>query len=215
MIIPILIMFVVIIAFIIDAVKDLDLVPPLVLIAVIVASIMNYTECYYLVLALPLRYIINTLLKKNIVKTLGLKQVIIPFIQPLLYILSGILIGITAQKFLALPLDPWVAKTVFILCSYLALSLTISPSLLTLSTPINLLPTETETLSKIMYIVAIIIGIICTIYTLPYTSFYILIPLASVAVMLFYKNRIGFIWKYITIILFFLQLLVLTTILKP
>lgn len=203
----------VVVMFIVDIIKGADLLPPVVLSSIIVASILNCSECYYLALALPLRYPIYIVLQKSIVKKLGLKYVISPFIQPLAYVVSGIVIGLVAQKFLALPLDPWTAKTIFIFCSYLAISLTISPSLSSLSSPLKfLLITELDSLRRVLYTVALLVGAICILFVLPYIKYYIVIPLASIFILRLFRNRIEFIWRHLAVTLFFIQVLMLSII---
>lgn len=208
--IPILLILLIVISFIIDiVVRDLDLTSLTVLAVTIIALIFSFEECYYVVLALPMKYMVYIVIRKDIVKVLGLKHVVALFIQPAMYIVFGIAVGLTVQRIAGIPLNPWAMKIIFTLCIYLALSLTVSPSLTALITPIRFLLIDIELLNKILYLMAISIGMLCAFYALPFIGFYMIIPLIVIAIMWFYRKRIGFVWRYITALLFFLSILII------
>lgn len=210
MMIPLLIAITIMVALALDLIKDVEFTSIITLIIVVLATIYGLHEYCFVVLAVLLKPMIYALIRKNIVKLLGFRLAIAPHVPVLMYLLSGIAFGHVAQKIIIPLLDLWASRALFTLLVFLALYLTVSPSLDTLSTPINLLSLNADVLSKVLYWLSIPAGVIITMHIVAEIGVYIVISFVLALILVYYGKRLGVLKRYVTPIAFFLSVLVLS-----
>lgn len=84
----------------------------------------------------------------------------------ILYLVSGIAFGYMSLNISIPFLDLWTGRVLYLLTIFLALSLTVDPSIDTLSCIAVAMMKDIENLSKVLYVVAIAVGSSVTLYSL-------------------------------------------------
>lgn len=189
-------------------IRDLELTALGVLVITIVATFYNYLHYCMLSMAILIKPFIQIAIYKKYVKDVKIHLILKPLAPIILYIISSVVFGHIAHRIVIPLLDPWSSRMLFTLVIFLALLLTVNPSLDTLSVPITILTHNIDKLCRILYRISIILGFIITIPITILIKMYMIIPLALIIILLFWR-RIRVYRKIIVPVTFFTSLLII------
>ena len=215
MYIPLLLLSLITAFIIVGMVKNSEYANIAIFITILLAFIFNYRYLIFLSLMIPIKSMLQIFRLYKIAKTLGLYQVVKPFIPIAIYTISSLSIGYVSQKALLPLLDVWTSSTLFILIMFLSLALTVQPSLDKLSSIGLILGKSLYKLTRLLRILSISLGFLAILYSIIILRIYIIIPVIIIGILIMARRRIKILKRldnYFMILLFFISLLLLSTI---
>lgn len=138
------------------------------------------------------------ILRRNIIKSIGLTHTLTHTLKPLLYLLVALLPYLYGEKIVFPLMDRWTSVTLYSITIFLSLVLTVYPSLETMSFIAKHLYIRIPSLTKFLITIAHAIGIVLLCYSYTNLKNLIFIPSTLWIIYMIFRKRLS---KYYATIL--------------